>query len=184
MRWGTCAVCAVPGCCACAWLCVCVCGSVALSIQYMVLCDVVISILLYIRLLLFCQAHNLYFQISKSHINYWDNSGFAGKFFSPLFNFQSQPPIHRFTVQESHRPYQCQYQSSEQRVETTGDGAGGNLKNEKITSCLASVGQHAPRTPKHCGPCAEATSISNILLCLSREVHVHGLVHVCKNSNL
>ena len=26
-------------------------------------------------------------------------------------------------------------------------------KNDKITSCLASDGQHAPRTHKHCGPC-------------------------------
>ena len=46
------------------------------------------------------------------------------------------------------------YQSSEQRVETTRDGAGGNLKNEQITSCLASDGQLAPRTHKHCRPCA------------------------------
>ena len=37
--------------------------------------------------------------------------------------------------------------SSEHRVVTTGDGAGGNLKNEKITSCLGSDEQHAPRTP-------------------------------------
>ena len=29
---------------------------------------------------------------------------------------------------------------SEQRVETTSHGAGGNLKNEQITSCLASDG--------------------------------------------
>ena len=27
-------------------------------------------------------------------------------------------------------------------------------KNDKITSCLASDGQHAPRTRKHCRPCA------------------------------
>ena len=27
-------------------------------------------------------------------------------------------------------------------------------KNDKITSCLASDGQHAPRTHKHCRPCA------------------------------
>ena len=47
-----------------------------------------------------------------------------------------------------------QYQPSEQRVETTGYGAGGNLKNEKITSCKTRAGQHAPRTQKHCRPCA------------------------------
>ena len=43
--------------------------------------------------------------------------------------------------------------SSDLRVVTTGDGAGGNLKNEKITSCLGSDGKHAPRTHKHCKPC-------------------------------
>ena len=43
---------------------------------------------------------------------------------------------------------------SEQRVETTSHGAGGNLKNEQITSCLGSDEQHAPRTHKHCRPCA------------------------------
>ena len=45
--------------------------------------------------------------------------------------------------------------SSEHRVVTTGDGAGGNLKNEKITSCLGSDGQHTPRTRKHCTLCGK-----------------------------
>ena len=31
----------------------------------------------------------------------------------------------------------------------------GTLKNDKITSCLGSDGQHAPRTRKHCTPCAK-----------------------------
>ena len=29
------------------------------------------------------------------------------------------------------------------------------LKNDKITSCLGSDGQHAPRTRKHCRPCVK-----------------------------
>ena len=59
----------------------------------------------------------------------------------------------RFVLSGTFKP--TRYQPSEQRVETTSHGAGGNLKNEQITSCLGSDGQHAPRTRKHCRPCAK-----------------------------
>ena len=46
--------------------------------------------------------------------------------------------------------------SSEHRVETTEITVPvDTLKNDKITSCLRSDGQHAPRTRKHCRPCAK-----------------------------
>ena len=58
----------------------------------------------------------------------------------------------RFVLSGTFKP--TRYQPSEQRVETTSHGAGGNLKNEQITSCLGSDEQHAPRTHKHRRPCA------------------------------
>ena len=43
------------------------------------------------------------------------------------------------------------------------------LKNDKITSCLASDGQHVPRTRKHCRPCAKHAR--------DTEVRAHTCLH-------